>query len=308
MFQEISSALSRGEPVALMTVVRVYGAAPCAPGAKLVVRGNGAISGTFGGAATDARAREDGLKALAAGQPALLTYHLDPEQGESVGSCGASLEIFVEPVRPEPRLLVAGSGYVAQALARLAVPTGWRVTLLDDRTEFVRAATLPDGVETAVGELAELLTDRQPDPMTAVVIVTRGHRSDKDALRVALNTAAGYIGMIGSSGKVRQIFRSLLREGIPAETLRRVYSPIGLDLRAETPDEIALSIAGELLMWRRGGTGRSLREQQSILDRVLAGGERTETENEAEDEQQGTEAEAAQVETQPAETQAAAPA
>lgn len=303
MFQEISSALSRGEPVALMTVVRVYGAAPCAPGAKLVVRGNGAISGTFGGAATDARAREDGLKALAAGQPGLLTYHLDPEQGESVGSCGASLEIFVEPVRPEPRLLVAGSGYVAQALARLAVPTGWRVMLLDDRTEFVRAATLPDGVETAVGELAELLTDRQPDPMTAVVIVTRGHRSDKDALRVALNTSAGYIGMIGSSGKVRQIFRSLLREGIPAETLRRVYSPIGLDLRAETPDEIALSIAAELLMWRRGGTGLSLREQQSILDHVLAGSKQAE--DEAEDEQQGTEAEAAQTETQPAETQAA---
>lgn len=296
MFQEISAALSRGEPVALMTVVRVYGAAPCAPGAKLVVRGDGAISGTFGGAATDSRAREDGLKALANGQPTLLTYHLDPEQGESVGSCGASLEIFVEPVRPEPRLLVAGSGYVAQALARLAVPTGWHVTLLDDRTEFVRAATLPDGVEAAVGELSDLLADRQPDPMTAVVIVTRGHRSDKDALRAALNTSAGYIGMIGSTGKVRQIFRSLLRDGVPTETLRRVYSPIGLDLRAETPDEIALSIAAELLMWRRGGTGLRLRDQQAILDHVLASSERpeteNETENEAEDEQQGTAAEA----------------
>ena len=286
MFQEISAALGRGEPVALMTVVRIYGAAPCAPGAKLVVSGDGTVSGTFGGAATDARAREDGLKALASGQPTLLTYHLDPEQGESVGSCGASLEIFVEPIRPEPRLLVAGSGYVAQALARLTASTGWRVTLLDDRTEFVRAAILPDGVETAVGELAELLVDRRPDPMTAVVIVTRGHRSDKDALRAALATDAGYIGMIGSQGKIRQIYRSLLREGISAETLRRVYSPIGLDLRAETPDEIALSIAAELLMWRRGGAGGSLRERQNILDKVLAGGDQPG------DEQQETPAEA----------------
>ena len=273
MYPEISAALTRGEPVVLLTVVKVYGAAPCAPGAKMLVRGDGRASGTLGGAATDARAREDGLMALASGQTGLLTYHLDPEGGESVGSCGASLEIFVEPLRPEPRLLVAGSGYVAQALARLAGPTGWRVTLLDDRSEFVRAATLPDGVETAVGDLGELLQTHQPDPMTAIVIVTRGHRSDRDALRAALGTSAGYIGMIGSPSKVRQIFRTLLKEGVPADALGRVYSPIGLDLHAETPDEIALSIAAELLMWRRGGAGGSLRDEPSILAKVRAGAE-----------------------------------
>lgn len=276
MYPEISAALTRGEPVTLLTVVKIYGAAPCALGAKMLIRADGTSTGTFGGTNTDARAREDGLKALASGETGLLTYHLDPEEGESVGSCGASLEIFVEPIRPEPRLLVAGSGYVAQSLARLAVPTGWRVTLLDDRTEFVRAASLPDGVETAIGDLTELLIAHQPDPMTAVVIVTRGHRSDKDALRAALSTSAGYVGMIGSPGKIRQAFRSLLKEGIPAGTLRRIYTPIGLDLRAETPDEIALSIAAELLMWRRGGSGGSLRDQQSILDRVLAEGETAE--------------------------------
>ncbi|HLZ21259.1 MAG TPA: XdhC/CoxI family protein [Ktedonobacterales bacterium] len=276
MYPEISAALAQGEPVVLLTVVKVYGAAPCAPGAKMLVRSDGSATGTFGGANTDARAREDGLKALASGEAGLLTYHLDPEEGESVGSCGASLEIFAEPLRPEPRLLVAGSGYVAQALARLTAPTGWRVTLLDDRTEFVRAASLPIGVETAIGDLAELLTSHQPDPMTAVVIVTRGHHSDKDALQAALNTTAGYVGMIGSAGKIRQAFRTLLKEGVPAETLRRVYTPIGLDLHAETPDEIALSIAAELLMWRRGGSGGSLRDQQSILAKVLAAGETAE--------------------------------
>lgn len=270
MFDEIQAALAHGEPVALVTVVRTHGAAPCGAGAKLIVRADGTFSGALGGPATDARIRADALRTLDSGEPALLTYHMDPDTGESVGSCGATLEVFVEPVRPEPRLLVAGSGYVAQALARLAAPLGWRVTLLDDRSEFVRSAQLPEGVETLIGEMAEQLVERRPDPMTAVVIVTRGHRADQEVLRAALGTAAGYVGMIGSVSKVRAIFRNLLRDGVTEETLTRVHAPIGLDLRAETPDEIALSIAAELLLWRRGGTGQPLRESVSVLAQVVA--------------------------------------
>lgn len=278
MFHDIAAALSRGESAALLTVVRVNGAAPCAPGTRVLVRDDGSLIGTLGGATVDSRAREDGLRALSSGESGMLTYHLDPESGESVGSCGATLEIFVEPLRPEPRLLVAGSGYVAQALSRLALPLGWRVTLLDDRSEFVRDAHLPDGVGTVVGDLAELLTAHHPDPATAIVIVTRGHRSDKEALATALTTNAGYVGMIGSPSKVRQIFRALLKEGVDTETLARVYAPIGLDLGAETPDEIALSIASELLMWRRGGSGGSLRDQRGILASVTKSAERSDEE------------------------------
>jgi xanthine dehydrogenase accessory factor len=275
MFSEIQAALAHGEPVALVTVVRTHGAAPCGAGAKLLVRADGTLSGALGGASTDTRIRADALHALESGEPAMLTYHLDPDSGESVGSCGATLEVFVEPLRPEPRLLVAGSGYVAQALARLAVPLGWRVTLLDDRSEFVRSAALPEGVETLIGEMAEHLLERRPDPMTAIVIVTRGHRADQEVLRAALGTTAGYVGMIGSLGKVRAIFRNLLRDGVTAETLARAHAPIGLDLRAETPDEIALSIAAELLLWRRGGTGQPLKESAGVLDRVIAGTEKS---------------------------------
>ena len=280
MFAEIAGALGRGEPLALVTVVRVYGAAPCAPGARLVVRKDGSAAGTLGGATTDARARDDALKALASGQSDFLTYHLDPDLGESVGSCGATLEVFVEPLRPEPRLLMAGSGYVAQALARLMAPLGWRATLMDDRSEFAREARLPAGSAVEVGDLVELLAAAQPDAMSAVVIVTRGHRSDKDALRAALDTPAGYIGMIGSPSKVRQIFRTLLKEGLSQEQLARVYAPIGLDLGAETPDEIALSIAAELLLWHRGGSGGRLRDREGILARLVAGKD-AETEAEA---------------------------
>jgi xanthine dehydrogenase accessory factor len=125
-------------------------------------------------------------------------------------------------------------------------------------------------VETLIGEIAEHLIERRPDPVTAVVIVTRGHRADQEVLRAALGTAAGYVGMIGSVSKVRAIFRALLREGMDSETLTRVHAPIGLDLRAETPDEIALSIAAELLLWRRGGTGQPLRDTAGILQKVVA--------------------------------------
>ena len=270
MYGEIAAALARGEAGALLTVVKIYGAAPCAPGTKVFVRDDGNVLGTFGGRQTDARARADGLQALAAGETTLLTYHLDPEGGESVGSCGATLEIFVEPIRPEPRLILAGSGYVAQALARLASAIGWRVSLLDDRSEFVQAATLPESVTLTVGDIPELLPTLAPDAMTALVIVTRGHKVDQEALEAALTTSAGYIGMIGSPGKVRTIFRKLLRKGIAPETLASVHAPVGLDLGARTPDEIALSIAAELLMWRRGGSGEPLREHAAILAKVQA--------------------------------------
>ena len=271
MFDEIARALAYGQAVALLTVVRVNGATPCPPGTKLLAREDGALSGTLGAASLDARAREDGLRLLRSGESELVTYHLDADSGESVGSCGATIEVFIEPQRPEPRLLIAGSGYVAQALARLAAPMGWRVALVDDRSEFAGSASLPPGAEVAVAEIAGWLRERQADAMSAIVIVTRGHRSDEEALRAAIESAAGYVGMIGSPSKVRNIFRHLLRAGVSRAELERVHAPIGLDLGAQTPDEIALSIAAELLAWRRGGTGRRLRDTTSVLKRISAG-------------------------------------
>ena len=283
MFDEIARALAHGQAVALLTVVRVNGATPCPPGTKLLAREDGALSGTLGAASLDARAREDGLRLLRSGESELVTYHLDADSGESVGSCGATIEVFIEPQRPEPRLLIAGSGYVAQALARLAAPMGWRVALVDDRSEFAGSASLPPGAEVAVAEIAGWLRERQADAMSAIVIVTRGHRSDEEALRAAIESAAGYVGMIGSPGKVRTIFRKLLRKGVAPEALANVHAPVGLDLGARTPDEIALSIAAELLMWRRGGSGASLREQAAILAKVRAESElEAEAEPEAE--------------------------
>lgn len=270
MFDEITRALAHGEAVALITVVRVNGATPCPPGTKVIAHADGALVGGLGGASLDNRAREDALRLLREGQSELVTYHLDPDSGESVGSCGATIEVFIEPLRPEPRLLIAGSGYVAQALARLAAPLGWRIALVDDRSEFALAADLPAHAEVAVADIATWLRERKADAMSAIVVVTRGHRADEEALRAALESDAGYIGMIGSPSKVRAIFRHLLRAGFERARLERIHAPIGLDLGAETPDEIALSIAAELLQWRRGGGGQRLRDIAGVLARIPA--------------------------------------
>ncbi|HEY7983609.1 MAG TPA: XdhC/CoxI family protein [Ktedonobacterales bacterium] len=270
MFQEIQAALARGEEVALATVVKTYGAAPCALGARLLVRAGGATAGTLGGADTDGRVARDALAALGTGQAAMFTYHLDPDGSDSVGSCGATLEVFIEPLRPEPRLLIAGSGHVGQALARLVAPLGWRVALLDDRSEFAREASLPPGIELAVGEMPELLSRRQPDSSTWIVIATRGHRTDEDVLRAALAGPTAYVGMIGSPSKVRNIFTKLLAAGVALDVLARVHAPIGLDLGAATPDEIALSIAAEMLMARHGASGAPLRERHALLAEAQA--------------------------------------
>ncbi len=272
MFQEIAAAMAQGEAVALLTVVRTHGAAPCAPGTKALLRADGSLVGGLGSASAETRARADARKLLEeSGAADIFVYHLDPESGESVGSCGATLEVFIEPVRPEPRLLIAGSGYVALALARLIVPLGWHVALVDDRSENTRSARLPESVDIELGEIADFIRAQRPNQMTAVVIVTRGHRSDREALAAALATEAGYVGMIGSPSKTRAIFKALLREGMAAETLARAHAPIGLDIHAKTPDEIALSIAAELVMWRRGGAGIPLYASNGILEKLLAG-------------------------------------
>ncbi|HLY31592.1 MAG TPA: XdhC/CoxI family protein, partial [Ktedonobacterales bacterium] len=270
MFQEIAAALAQGEAIALLTVVRTHGAAPCAPGTKALLRSDGTLVGALGAASIEARACIDARRLLdESGEASVFVYHLDPDSGESVGSCGATLEVFIEPVRSEPRLLIAGSGYVAVALARLVVPLGWRVALVDDRSEFTRATRLPESVVVEVGDIASFIRAQHPNKATAVVIVTRGHRADHEALSAALATDAGYVGMIGSPSKTRAIFKALLREGVTAQTLARAHAPIGLDVHAQTPDEIALSIAAELLMWRRGGTGQPLYAITGILGNLL---------------------------------------
>lgn len=270
IYQEVQAALGRGERVAVASVVKTSGAAPCGVGSKMLIHADGTISGSFAGSKTDGKVLQEALQALREGRTYTTHIHLDADQGEAVGSCGATLEVFFEVLRPEPRLIIAGAGYVAQALSRLAAQLDFRIVVVDDRRDLADPHSFGDNVQLTFGDIPQTIRELEPDEASWIVIVTRGHHLDKDALHAALETNAAYVGMIGSPSKVKHIFKDLLKEGLTAERLARVHAPIGLDLGAETPDEIALSIAAEMLMLRKKGTGASLKTMHELLDEKVA--------------------------------------
>ncbi len=270
IYQEIQTALQRGERIAIASVVKTVGAAPCGVGSKMLVRADGTTSGSFGGPNIDGRVTQGALQAMREGRTYTTHMHLDADQGEAVGSCGATLEVFFEVLRPEPRLIIAGAGYVAQALARLAAQLDFRIVVVDDRRDLADPHVFSDKVQLTFGDIPETIRELEPDEASWLVIVTRGHHLDKDALRAAVESNAAYVGMIGSPSKVKHIFKDLLEEGVSPERLAQVHAPIGLDLGAETPDEIALSIAAEMLMIRKKGSGAPLKTMHQLLEEPVS--------------------------------------
>src|SRR5579872_2814962 len=266
IYNEIQASLQHGERIAVATVVKTIGAAPCGVGTKMLVRGDGTTRGTFSGAKVDAQVAQECIQALKDRQSHIAHVHLDPDQ--AVGSCGATLELFIEVLHPEPRLIIAGAGNVAQALARLATQLDFRIVVVDDRRDLADPQVFGDRLQLTFGDIPQTIRELEPDGASWIVIVTRGHHLDKDALRAALETNARYVGMIGSPGKIKNIFRDLLKEGIARDRIEQVHSPIGLDLGAETPDEIALSIAAEMVMLRNHASGAPLKTMHHFLDEV----------------------------------------
>ena len=270
IYDEIQVALRRGERVVVATVVKTIGAAPCGVGSKMLVYADGNTRGSFAGPTTDGKVVQEALQATREGRSYMTHVHLDADQGEAVGSCGATLEVFFEVLRPEPRLIIAGAGYVAQALARLATRLDFRIVVVDDRRDLADPQVFGDQIQLTFGDIPQTIRELEPDESSWIVIVTRGHHLDKDALKAALETRATYVGMIGSPGKVRRIFKDLLKEGFARERLEQVHAPIGLDLGAQTPDEIALSIAAEMVMLRRKASGAQLNTLHHLLEEEVS--------------------------------------
>lgn len=266
IYDEIQDALKGSERIVIATVIKATGAAPCEIGSKLLVHSNGSIVGSFVGPQTDSKVAQEALRALTEGRSYVTHIYLDANQGEAVGSCGATLEVFFEVLRPEPRVIIAGAGYVAQALVKLVAQLGFHIDVIDDRRELADPSVFASQVQLHFGDIPQTLHALAPDEASWIVIVTRGHQLDKDTLRAALETRASYVGMIGSPSKVAHIFKDLLKAGIERERLEQVHAPIGLDLGAETPDEIALSIAAEIVMLRRKGSGVALHRMHSLLE------------------------------------------
>jgi len=260
IFSELAELEKNRQRAALCTVVRTSGSAPRHAASKMLVYPDGRFLGTVGGGELENRVRREALAALDDGQPRLLAYNMtDPARGDA-GVCGGQVEVFVEPILPPAMVVVIGGGHVGKAVAHLARWLGFRVAVSDDRPEFCTPEANPDADEFYACPMAELPQHVTITPQTFLVLTTRGSEVDSAGLPALLETPAGYIGVIGSRRRWAATLSALKQQGVPDETIRRVHSPMGLGLGAETPEEIAVSILAEVLMLRNGGSGRQMKE------------------------------------------------
>ncbi len=255
IYQSIVELESKNEAGVLCTIVRSRGSTPRRTSSKMLVYPDGSICGTVGGGEMEQRVIREALAALNDGAPRLLEYNMsDPQRGDP-GVCGGQLEIYVEPIFPKPTLVVIGSGHVGKAVAHLAKWLGFRVAVNDDRADFCNPQAVPEADEFYPVMMADLPAHLKITPWSYLVLTTRGVSTDVPGLPALLDTPAAFIGIIGSRRRWTETRKQLLAQGIPEGKLARVRSPMGLELNAETPEEIAVSIMAEIIMLRQGGDG-----------------------------------------------------
>jgi len=238
--------------VALVTVVRAQGSTPQRAGAKMLVFADGRTIGTIGGGCYENDAFWKAREAIGSGLSALLHFELNDDFAQENGLiCGGRMDVHIDPLTPTPRLYIVGAGHVGHELARAAAPAGFAVHVIDDREKFANAERFP-GAEIVVEPIPGWLHSAELPPSAYVVVVTRGHQHDLEAIRALAARDLKYLGLIGSRAKIARIYDALVSEGVPSERLERVHSPIGLEIGAVTPAEIAISILAELIAIRRG--------------------------------------------------------
>jgi len=249
---------------ALCTVIRSKGSTPRHSGSKMLVYPDGTIQGTIGGGELENRVIAEARQALQDGISRLLEYNMaDPNRGDP-GVCGGQLEVFVEPMLPKPTIVIIGAGHVGKAVAHLAHWLGLRVIVNDDRDEFCTPTSIPDGDEFYPIPMSELSQELEITPWTYLVLTTRGVNVDIEGLPTLLESPAGYIGVIGSQRRWMTARDQLIKRGVTEEKLDRVRSPIGLELNAETPEEIAVSIMAEIIMLSHGGDGSVMSDHRDM--------------------------------------------
>ncbi len=253
VFAALSEALGRGEEVALVTITNATGSTPQRVGAKMLVYADGRTVGTIGGGCYENDAFWKAREAIKARRPLNVKYELNDDFAQETGLvCGGQMEVFIEPVEASPDVYVFGAGHVGQFVAKMAHEVGFRVHVVDDREKFASRERFGDDIDVVVEHIPTWLQQNQLPPTAYAVIVTRGHTHDLDTLRAIVRSPMRYVGLIGSKAKIRRIFDVLVEEGLPSESLKPVHAPIGLDIGAITPQEIAVSIVAELIAVKHG--------------------------------------------------------
>jgi xanthine dehydrogenase accessory factor len=270
VYQEVDEALRRGESIALVTILKTKGSTPQKAGAKMVVARDGRLRGTVGGGCVEAEILWRARQAIENRKCEILDFDYNADEEENGLICGGSVTVFIEPVIPAPRLYLVGAGHVAMPLSRVAKLAGFEVIVLDDRIKYAHRDRFPEADTVEAGPIPELAKKFTYGDNAFVVIVTRGHTTDEEALRTFIQYDTAYIGLIGSVTKIDKIFKRLERDGVAQEKLEQVHSPMGLDLGGNTPGEIAVSIVAELLATRYQRTGKPMMysERQEYYGKV----------------------------------------
>jgi xanthine dehydrogenase accessory factor len=252
IYEEIVQLRHAGRRGAIATIVNVRGSVPSFETAKMLIRDDGSIFGTIGGGCVEAEVWQAAREIMESEKPRTLTFNLNQNPKYDTGLvCGGTLDIFIEPVLPPASLYIFGAGHVAVSLYKTAKMAGFDVNVVDDRESYANRERFPDAKEVIAEDFDQAMARITPNETSYVVIVTRGHHDDMRVLRWAVQTQARYIGMIGSKRKTIAIFRELVKEGIPEQRFERVHAPVGLDIGAITPEEIAIAITAELIAVRR---------------------------------------------------------
>ena len=257
LYKEIVSLREEGRRGALATIVNVRGSIPSFETAKMLVRDDGTIAGTIGGGCVEAEVWQVAKEVMQSEKPRTLTFNLNNNPKYDTGLvCGGTLEIFIEPVLPTAQLYLFGAGHVAHNIYKVASIAGFEVTIIDDRDTYANRARFPEARDIYAADYSHALTQIAPNESSYIVVVTRGHADDMRILRTILmnDVPYRYLGMIGSERKFLTVAKELEAEGMAREKLERVHSPVGIDIGAVTPEEIAVSVVAEMIAVRRNSS------------------------------------------------------
>ena len=252
IYEEIVEARRSGKRAALATIVAQKGSTPRRDPAKMLVFQKGQQIGSIGGGCVEAEVCREALLVMASEKPRLMSFELkDDDTQESGLLCGGTMEVYVEPILPIPNLVILGAGHVGQCVASIATTIGFELTIVDDRIKYASKDRFPEAESLIVDPWESALQRLEITESSYILIATRGHQYDLCCLRFAVQSSAKYVGLLGSRRKTRLLFETLEREGLDPSLFKKVFAPVGLEVGSETPEEIAISIAAELVAIRK---------------------------------------------------------
>ncbi len=271
LYEEIVALRRAGRKGALATITSVRGSIPSFRTAKMLVRDDGSIIGTIGGGCVEADVWQAAREVMEQEKPRSLSFDLNNNPSYDTGLvCGGTLEVFIEPILPPAELFIFGAGHVAMNLSKVASLAGFGVTIIDDREAYASPERFPEARQVLAEDFDAALAKLDIPEHAYIVIVTRGHRDDMRVLRWAVDQPAQYIGMIGSKRKILSIYKELEKEGIAASKFERINAPIGLEIGAVTPEEIAVAIVAEMIAIRRRVDVGTLSKARPVQDRTAS--------------------------------------